>query len=765
MGDAIMKYETRRTICFTLAIFFSCIYLLWRLFFTLPLQEGLFEAVFGVLLLLSEAITTLGTFELYFNRMKAPKNDMTLLNLPHALYPHVDVFIATHNEPVDILYKTVNACVNLDYPDKSKVHIYLCDDGNRPEMADLARDFSIGYLGMEENTHAKSGNYNNALSKTNSPIIATFDADMIPQSCFLMKTVPYFFAQEWVEEDGVFRRKTSEELEKDKTRKLALLQTPQSFFNPDLFQFNLYLENEIPNEQDFFSREVNITRNSSNSVSYTGSGALLLREAMDEIGGFPYNTITEDFETSLRMQKAGYLTYATTEVLSQGLTTTTVRSMIKQRIRWARGIIQSVKNTHAIFTLKLPLRSRITYLNAFLYWWSFFARIIFILAPIMFALFDRRVVNCDFWDILIFWLPSYFFYSLSMRYLSSNIRNMRWSQTVDTILCPFLIIPVFLETFGIHSRKFVVTKKTKESDSTTNLLYALPYAILIALSVAACIRFIRGKYGMALVYSSIVIFWLLYNLTALIYALFFMLGRVSRRKNERILAQELIQVRLDGQTCGGITCDLSDGGLSFILNSDAPLPTGVSMEAQVTTARYDAKVHMTLVSAKFSEGTGLYSARVTPVDETSKRNYMQIIYDRPHTLPKTLDTWLTPFDVISSNVFRRLHPAAFRKKAARYPINKVVTLSDGHSVRIETLDNYVLWVQPIGPSAWTQHQQLRLELDSVTLLLEVVIGGTPEEPRYFLIINNAQELSEHNIRPEDLQHMISEKKEAVCVSF
>ena len=153
-----MKYETRRNICFILSIFFSCIYLLWRLFFTLPLKGGLFEAVFGVLLLLSEAITTLGTFELYLNRMKPAKYDIPLLDLPYELYPDVDVFIATHNEPVDILYKTVNACVNMDYPDKSKVHIYLCDDGNRSEMAELARDFSIGYLGMEKNTHAKSGN-------------------------------------------------------------------------------------------------------------------------------------------------------------------------------------------------------------------------------------------------------------------------------------------------------------------------------------------------------------------------------------------------------------------------------------------------------------------------------------------------------------------------------------------------------------------------------------------------------------------------------
>ncbi len=107
-------------------------------------------------------------------------------------------------------------------------------------------------------------------------------------------------------------------------------------------------------------------------------------------------TITEDFETSVRIQKEGYITYATNEVQAAGLSTTTISSMFKQRTRWARGVIQSIQNTKAIFTPKLPLAARLTYLSAYLYWWSFFNRIIFILAPIMFALFDFQVVNTDF---------------------------------------------------------------------------------------------------------------------------------------------------------------------------------------------------------------------------------------------------------------------------------------------------------------------------------------------------------------------------------
>lgn len=55
-----------------------------------------------------------------------------------------------------------------------------------------------------------------------------------------MKTVPYFFMKD---------TKTSSYLP------IALVQTPQSFYNQDLFQFHLFSETTIPNEQDFFQKK------------------------------------------------------------------------------------------------------------------------------------------------------------------------------------------------------------------------------------------------------------------------------------------------------------------------------------------------------------------------------------------------------------------------------------------------------------------------------------------------------------------------------
>ena len=643
--------ERKRNISFILTIILSSVYLIWRIFFTIPWGAGILQAAAGVMLAAAEAVTTGGMIELMAGRMKRKSHEIPLPDVPDARFPDVDVFIATHNEAPELLYKTVNACTFLEYPEKGKVHIYVCDDGNRCEIKEMAESLGAGYLGMADNRHAKSGNYNNALAYTSSPLIATFDADMIPRREFLVRTVPYFLTPDV---------------------RMGLVQTPQSFYNQDLFQFNLFSEKDIPNEQDFFSREINILRNATNTAAYTGSNTVILRAALEEIGGFPYDTVTEDFETSLRLQKAGYVTYASSEVLAAGLSTTTVESMIGQRVRWARGVIQSIQNTNAVFTRELPLAARLSYLNAYLYWWSFLCRMIFILAPVLFALFGFRLVECGFWELLIFWLPSHLSYRVSVEYLSGNIRNVRWSQIIDTILAPYLIIPVLLESVGIHQQKFKVTDKKKRRQKTAGARYLIPHGILILLTAAALLHFVRGKYGMALVYSSVIIFWLGYNLTALIYAVLFMMGRESRRISDRIGAVEKAEITVGGRIWSGETVDVSEEGIALRITDPGAgengkefrIRRGETFSITVTAKYYRALLNAVCAYTRREQGGGWFvTASVSPEDETDRRNWLQIIHDREHSLPREIDPWMTLYDEVSRNIRRRWRE---RKEVSRW---------------------------------------------------------------------------------------------------
>ena len=565
----------------------------------------------------------------------------------------------------------------MDYPDKSKVHIYLADDGNRPAMAKLAEQFGIGYFPLANNKEAKSGNLNNALRQTGSPLVATFDADMIARREFLMQTVPYFFLPRMVHKDGVWRMREQGEIDPD--YKIGFIQTPQSFYNPDLFQFNLYAEQNIPNEQDFFSREINVMRNSSNAVAYTGSNTVIARQALDEIGGFPTDTITEDFETGIKIQSKGYTTYSTLQPLASGLAPTSIKSMVTQRVRWARGVIQSVRNTKILFNKGLSLSARISYLLSYSYWWSFGRRLVFTFAPIMFALFDLQVVNTTFWEILAIWGPQYIFYSLAIRSLSSDTRNQRWNQIIDTILAPFMVIPVLLETLGIRQLKFKVTDKSTSKPQHSNLVYIIPQLIMLGMSIAGLIRYLGGKYGMALLFSSFIAFWLILNITNLLYAVYFMMGRKAYRASERFEAEIPLKLCYKGKTFSAKTKNISEGGFLFTMEHPAYLPDDEPLEFTLTSDHYSATVKGNIVYITSTGNRWLYHVKLVPgMTEQDTREYLQLVYDRQHSLPKSMNIWVTAFDDLVNNASQRLEKQRSEMRALpRIQLERSVRSEEG----------------------------------------------------------------------------------------
>lgn len=644
--------ELRKKVIYGAALFFSVVYLIWRALYTLPWSESLFAVIFGVLLLISEGVSNFTAMILIWSKNKAVDIEMPYLDEND--YPHVDILVATHNEEPDLLYKTINACTAMDYPDKTKVHIYLSDDTNRLEVKQLAEQFAVGYIGMEGNKHAKSGNLNHALSLTDSPLVATFDADMIPYSRFLMETVPYFY----------------DKGDREKKRKLGFVQTPQSFYNADLFQFNLFSENSIPNEQDFFSREVNVLNNAHDAAIYTGSNTLLSRQAIVDAGGFPTDTVTEDFELGMLINACGYKSLSTLEPLASGLTPTDIRSVLKQRTRWGRGVIRSVFNVKLLTNPHLTSGQKIVFLNGFLYWWSFFRRLLYIWAPVLYTVFAVRVVSTDFWILLFFWLPGYVFLHLAMRDVSSEIRPQRWGEIQETIFAPYLVIPVFLETIGIKEKAFKVTKKSS-GNRRFDLLFVIPHLMMLLLSVSGLILFNYGKFGSELFYGSVISFWLLHHMLNLFYAVFFCLGRPIYRKDERFLAEEDLVIRMNEQIYRVKTTNVSEKGLMF--KSDYPIyfKEDFPVHFEIQTEKYRAELTGRIVRVLRAGNGWEYGVSIERPEEQEYRQFLLIIYDRTNNyLPTKHDVWITPFDELLENLSRRLKNAksAEKKEINKYPV-------------------------------------------------------------------------------------------------
>lgn len=149
------------------AVISTLVYIVWRIFFSLPFGMRFVDMFFAIVLLIAELLgfTEALNFLSGMNRVEEPEAGKLL---PEQ-FPEVDVFIATYNEPASLLEKTVNGCLNMDYPEKHKVHIYLCDDTRRDEIQKLAEKMGVGYFRRTDNAGKKAGNLNHALAHTTSP--------------------------------------------------------------------------------------------------------------------------------------------------------------------------------------------------------------------------------------------------------------------------------------------------------------------------------------------------------------------------------------------------------------------------------------------------------------------------------------------------------------------------------------------------------------------------------------------------------------------
>ena len=109
-----------KKISYILAIVLSVLYLLWRVFFTIPWHAHLFTLIFALMLVGSEIVSNFTAYVLIAFRLIRQKKPVDF-KIPdfddRQPLPAIDVIIVTHNEEVALLRKTVNAAKFMKYPD------------------------------------------------------------------------------------------------------------------------------------------------------------------------------------------------------------------------------------------------------------------------------------------------------------------------------------------------------------------------------------------------------------------------------------------------------------------------------------------------------------------------------------------------------------------------------------------------------------------------------------------------------------------------
>ncbi|MDG2989941.1 glycosyltransferase [Candidatus Synechococcus calcipolaris G9] len=523
-------------------------YELWRFFGSLNLDDPL-NGTLSVILFLAELLTVVNTVTFFvhtiFSIDRSPEADRLSQDVISGTYqPTVDVVIPTYNEGVDILRRSVIGCQAMEYANKT---IYLLDDTRRPAVRALAAELGCEYRDRPDNRHAKAGNINHALPSMNGEIMVVFDADFVPSRHFLTRTVGFF-----------------------QDENTALLQTPQHFFNEDPIAVNLGLEGILNNEQTLFFRYIQPSRDFFNSVVCCGTCFLIRRSALDEIGGIPTESITEDYFTSIQMQSRGYRVKYLNEALAAGMSPETISAYINQRLRWGQGTLQSLFSKANFLTVpNLHWWERASHCLSIVYWFLALPRVIFLVMPLAFLLFGLAPLRATINEILYFYLPYYLANIMAFSWLTEGRRSAFWSDVYETILCVPMAMTIFVTLVSPGAKPFKVTPKgdIDSSNITINWPLIRPLMVVMVLSIVGII------YRTVSIQTTIVnpdslavnLVWSVYNLSLLLICMLVAID-VPQRRHTRFLRREACELQIGQGRFRGYTVDMSEEGARILLD-------------------------------------------------------------------------------------------------------------------------------------------------------------------------------------------------------
>lgn len=264
--------------------------------------------------------------------------------------PEVDVLIPVYGEPVEIVEPTVAAARRMH---GGAVRVHLLDDGNDDQMRRLAERQRVQYVTRPRHTGAKAGNINHALALTSAPYVVVLDCDHVPEPHFLTATLGHLQGE-----------------------RVAFVQTPQYYANA--------VEGGIAaaawSQQALFFGPIARGKDGLGAMFCAGTNVVFAREALEQVGGFPEDSLTEDFELSIRLHERGWRSRYVPEVLAKGLGPEDMSSYVSQQQRWARGCLGGISSA---LRSRLPLRLRLQYLLASMYFLSGWTVLLYMSFPII----------------------------------------------------------------------------------------------------------------------------------------------------------------------------------------------------------------------------------------------------------------------------------------------------------------------------------------------------------------------------------------------
>lgn len=270
------------------------------------------------LLLVSGVIIGLLGLNLYFLLYVWWREKGARPRLPAMSYfPTVSIHIPTFNEK-KLVERILNACLQLDYP-RERLEIIVVDDST-DSTTDVLRQYETQYPGLIRVIHRpkrqgfKAGALQEALKRTNSEFIALFDADHVPRRDFLLKALPHFQRKKTAFVQGLWYNQKGP---KSSVARISGLAVETHF------------------RIDYFAR-----LKAGSFPLIFGTAGVIRRSALESIGGWHSDTLTEDVDLTIRLYLAGWRGAYTTHARSAIEMPNTLAAFKRQQHRWAQGHVQ-----------------------------------------------------------------------------------------------------------------------------------------------------------------------------------------------------------------------------------------------------------------------------------------------------------------------------------------------------------------------------------------------------------------------------------------
>lgn len=273
------------------------------------------------------------------------QKSVAVLNPGH--WPSVTVQLPIYNEKI-VIERLLKAITSLDYP-RDQFEIQVLDDST-DQTAEMARElvegyqaqgFNIQYLHREKREGFKAGNISRGLQVASGEFVAIFDADFIPPSDWLKRTVVCF-----------------------SDPKIGFVQTRLTFHNR--YQNTITRMASQVLESHYLIEAV--ARSGNNLLlNFSGSAGIWRKEALVSSGGWHTDTLAEDLDISIRAYLAGWKGIYLKDVTASSEVPFQIEIYKKQQFRWVKGTVQVWRKYFwQIMKSKLPAKTRFAFVLFYL---------------------------------------------------------------------------------------------------------------------------------------------------------------------------------------------------------------------------------------------------------------------------------------------------------------------------------------------------------------------------------------------------------------